>query len=196
MNAGPDGRQVVRAKDPRAWRAWLRRHHHASPGVWLVISKKGARQPGVTYVEAVEEALCFGWIDSTPNTLDAEHYLLRLTPRKPKSVWSRINKERIERLVREGRMTDAGMRAIETAKANGSWAELDPVDDLRVPDDLAAAFTASPTARRHFERFPPSVRKPILYWIQSAKRPGTRARRIEETVRLAAQNRRAGFDRD
>ena len=190
MPKGPDGLQIVRAKDRAAWRVWLERNHETSPGVWLVVAKKNARRPGVTYVEAVEEALCFGWIDSRPNTLDDEHYLQRLSPRKPKSVWSRPNKERIARLIAEGRMTEAGLRPIEAAKRDGSWSALDDTDDLVVPNDLAAALAASPAARGHFDAYPPSVKKMVLYWITSAKRPETRARRIAEVVSQASEGKR------
>ena len=190
MPKGPDGLQIVRVKDRSAWRAWLEHNHDTSPGVWLVVAKKNARRPGVTYVEAVEEALCFGWIDSRPNALDDEHYLQRLSPRRPRSVWSRPNKERIGRLIAGGRMTDAGRRPIEAAKRDGSWNALDDTDDLVVPDDLAAALVASHAAREHFDAYPPSVKKQALYWITSAKRPETRGRRIAEVVDQAARGER------
>ena len=190
MPKGPDGLQIVRVKDRAAWRAWLEHNHDTSPGVWLVVAKKDARRPGVTYVEAVEEALCFGWIDSRPNTLDDEHYLQRLSPRRPKSVWSRPNKERIERLIAEDRMTVAGLRPIEVAKRDGSWNTLDDTDDLVVPRDLAAALAARPGAKKHFDAYPPSVKKPALYWITSAKRPETRVRRIAEVVDQASMGKR------
>jgi uncharacterized protein YdeI (YjbR/CyaY-like superfamily) len=190
VRKGPDGLQIVRVRDRAAWRAWLERHHDASPGVWLVVAKKNARRPGITYVEAVEEALCFGWIDSRPNTLDEEHYLQRVSPRKPRSVWSRLNKERVARMIAEGRMTEAGLRPIEAAKRNGSWNALDDTDDLVVPDDLAAALASRPAARRRFDAYPPSVKKPALYWITSARRPETRAKRIAEVVNQAAEGKR------
>lgn len=154
----------------------------------LVIRKMGSRMPGVSYEEAVEEALCFGWIDGKLNRLDAEHYKLWFAPRKPRSVWSAINKRRIEELIRTGRMTEA----IDVAKRSGSWNALDETDSLVVPPDLAKALKARPAAKRHFEAFPASSRKLILYWIRSAKRPETRAKRVAETVRLAADNMRVG----
>lgn len=190
MPKGPDGLPIVRVKDRAAWRAWLERSHDASAGAWLVVAKKNARRPGVTYVEAVEEALCFGWIDSRPNALDDEHYLQRLSPRKPRSVWSRPNKERVGRLIAEGRMTEAGLRAIEVARRNGSWNALDDTDDLVVPPDLAAALAARPEAKSPFDSFPPSVKKAALYWITSAKRAETRAERIAQVVDQAARGER------
>jgi uncharacterized protein YdeI (YjbR/CyaY-like superfamily) len=180
--------EIVRVKDRAAWRRWLKRNHARGSGVWLVITKKGSPTPGLSYEQAVEEALCFGWIDSKPNKLDDERFKLWLSPRKPGSVWSRINKGRIERAIREGLMTEAGLTAIEGAKRDGSWNTLDAVDDLVVPDDLAQALRANPDADRHFGAFPPSTRKGIIYWVQSAKRSETRAKRIAETVLLAAEN--------
>ncbi|MGZ4133281.1 MAG: YdeI/OmpD-associated family protein [Actinomycetota bacterium] len=187
--------QTVEAKDRAAWRRWLQRHHASSRGVWLLVRKKGGDRPGVTYVEAVEEALCFGWIDSRANPLDEHRYRLTMTPRKPGSVWAATNKERVARLTAEGRMAPAGLAAIEAATADGSWDALTAVDALEVPPDLADALAANPAAARHFEAFPPSSKKMILFWIASAKRPETRAKRVEETVRLAERNVRANHPR-
>lgn len=172
-------------------RAWLEAHHDVSLGVWVIQWRAATGRRGMTYDDLVEEALCFGWIDSRTNKLDAARSMIMMTPRKPTSAWARSNKERVERLVAEGRVTDAGRRAIETAKANGSWTILDDVDALIVPDDLLAALPGDRPAQRHFDAFPPSAKKMILYWIKSAKRPETRQRRIAETVRLAAENIRA-----
>jgi uncharacterized protein YdeI (YjbR/CyaY-like superfamily) len=183
----------VDVRDRAAWRRWLQRHHDRPAGVWLVVAKKG--RAGVSYGDAVEEALCFGWIDSTANPLDEGRYLLWMAPRKPKSVWSATNKRRVAALTRGGRMTDAGRAAIRTAKRNGSWDALTETDALVEPDDLAAALDADPRARRHWDAFPPSSRKMILHWVGSAKREETRRRRIEETARLAAENVRAAHPR-
>lgn len=177
-----------------AWRAWLAEHHASSPGVWLIIRKKNISGPGVTYEEAVEEALCFGWIDSKTATLDATRFKQVFTPRKPRGTWARSNKERVTRLIEQGLMTPAGLATIELALANGTWTAADASDDLAVPDDLAAALAAHPAAERHWHGFSASVRKGILYWIASAKRPETRARRIARTVELAGQNIRVMFD--
>jgi uncharacterized protein YdeI (YjbR/CyaY-like superfamily) len=174
------------------WRAWLEAHHDRSPGVSLVQWRTATGRRQISYDDMVEEALCFGWVDSRAGTLDAERSMITMTPRKPTSIWARTNKLRIERLVAEGRMTEAGLRAVEIAKANGSWNMLDDIDALVIPDDLSAALDANERARRYFDAFPPSAKRNILYWIKSAKRPLTRARRIEQTVLLAADNIRAG----
>ncbi len=170
------------------WRAWLEANHSTVPGVWLIFVKKNSGLRGVDYEEAVEEALCFGWIDSKGRSLDAQHTLLTFTPRKPGGTWAKSNKERVARLIEQGRMTPAGMAVIEQARADGSWNALDGFDDLTIPEDLATAFAANEAAARNFAAFSPGAQRTYLWWIKSAKRPETRARRIEETVRLVAQN--------
>ena len=140
--------------------------------------------------EAILEALCFGWIDSKRLPLDGDRYRQAFTPRKPMSTWSKINKERVERLIRDGSMTDAGLAAIHIAKANGSWASLDAVEALSIPDDLAAALAADPIAHANFDGYPPSVKKLALHRLAGAKRPETRSRRIVDIVGLAAANER------
>ena len=152
-------------------------HHADSPGVWLIIRKKDSPQPGVTYIEAVEEALCFGWIDSKTITLDATRFRQLFTPRKPRGTWAKSNKERVARLIEQGLMTPAGLAAIDLAVANGTWAASDAGDEQSEPDDFASALAAHPAAELHWRGFSASVRKGILYWIASAKRPETRARR-------------------
>jgi len=177
------------------WREWLSTNYNVSKGVWLVILKKGAEVAGITYAAAVEEALCFGWIDGRAATLDAQNFKLYMSPRKPGSVWSKLNKQRIRKLVKEGSMTSAGLAKIETAKKDGSWNKLDEIDRLAIPEDLLAQLSANAQAKRNFEAFSPSSRKMILFWIASAKREETRRKRIEETVRLAAQNIKAAHRR-
>lgn len=172
------------------WRAWLEEHHEG-PGVWLVSWKSSTGRPAVPYVAAVEEALAFGWIDATNRTLDAERSMQWFTKRKPGSGWARTNKERILRLEADGRMTDAGRAVIEAAKADGSWTLLDDVENLVVPADLAAALAAHPGAAEQWDGFPPSPRRVLLAWIVQAKRPATRAQRIEETASRAARGERA-----
>ena len=179
------------ASTRQAWRDWLAENHASSPGIWFISYKKTSGKPRVSYEEAVEEALCFGWIDSKPSKLDDERYKLAFTPRKPKSVWSKPNKERVERLIAEGLMTPAGQRCIDIAKENGSWETLDNVEALIMPTDLADALSANATAKAYFEAFSNSVKKGIYYWIESAKRPETRQKRVNETVRLAEQNKKA-----
>ena len=173
------------------WRAWLEANHARPEGVWLVSWKRATGRPRVEYGEAVEEALCFGWIDAQANTLDDERSMQWFAPRKAGSGWSALNKGRIERLLAEGRMAPAGLAKLEAARADGSWTALDSVEALEVPDDLAAALAGYPDARRHFDAFPPSARKMILGWVGQAKKPETRARRIEETARLAQEDVRA-----
>jgi uncharacterized protein YdeI (YjbR/CyaY-like superfamily) len=190
-----DAYEQVYVPDRAAWRVWLAEHHAASPGIWLIYYKKESGKPRVAYDDAVEEALCFGWVDSRPNAIDDERYMQLFTPRKGKSPWSKLNKERVARLIEQGLMTPAGMAKIEAAQADGSWSAYDGIEELTVPDDLAAALAANPDAQRHFEAFSASSKKNILWWIESAKRPDTRVKRIEETVRLAAENLKANHYR-
>jgi uncharacterized protein YdeI (YjbR/CyaY-like superfamily) len=176
-----------------AWRAWLAEHHGSAAGVWLVFWKAGANRPGVSYDQAVEEALCFGWIDGTARGLDAERRMIRFSPRRPGSVWARSNKERVARLEAAGLMTVAGRAAVEAARANGSWTRLDSAEALEVPDDLAAALDASPRARRSFEALSASMRKMTLGWIATAKRAETRAGRISRVAGLAERGELASL---
>lgn len=173
------------------WRTWLEQHHTRTQGIWLISYKKGTGKPRFEYEEAVEEALCFGWIDSKPNKLDEERSLLWFAPRNPKTGWSKLNKERVERLIAQGRMMPAGLAKVETAKQDGSWTALDAIEALEIPPDLDQAFTAYRAAKQNFEAFPKSAKRGILEWIASAKKPETRAKRIQETAQLAAENIRA-----
>jgi uncharacterized protein YdeI (YjbR/CyaY-like superfamily) len=173
------------------WRAWLEENHGRPEGIWLVTWKKATGKPRIEYDDAVEEALCFGWVDSKPNKLDAERSLLWFAPRKRGTGWSRPNKERVERMVAAGKMAPAGMALVEAAQADGSWSKLDDVENLEVPADLAAALASYPQAAQHWEAFPRSAKRGILEWILNAKTEPTRARRIDETARLAAENKRA-----
>ena len=186
---------TVEPKSRAAWRHWLARNHSTSPGIKLILHKKNSDKPRMTYDEAVEEALCFGWIDSKPNTLDETRYVLHFHPRKPGSVWSQRNKRRVKRLIQSGLMTSAGLSKIKAAKKDGSWQSLDRVDKLEVPPDLEKALMANKKAHGYFESFPSSSKKIILFWIQSAKRPETRAKRIKEAVAQAAKNIRANHYR-
>ncbi len=173
------------------WRAWLEAHHATERGCWLVSWKKATGKPIVPYDDVVEEALCFGWIDSVVNKLDDERSMLLITPRKKGSTWARSNKQRVERLRAAGLMTPAGQAVIDRAEEDGSWTVLDQVEDLVEPDDLAAALDAVPDARRHWDAFSPSYRKQAMGWIVTAKRDATRARRIAEVVRLATEDEKA-----
>ena len=181
----------VHPKSRSEWRAWLEQNHTRREGVWLVTYKKATGKPRVDYTEAIEEALCFGWIDSKGNKLDEERSMLWMAPRNPGTGWSRINKERIAGLVQAGRVAPAGLAKIEAAKQDGSWSALDAVEALEIPSDLKKALGEFPNAKKYFEAFPRSAKRGILEWISHAKKPETRAKRIEETVRLAAENIRA-----
>ncbi|MBC8122057.1 MAG: YdeI/OmpD-associated family protein [Gemmatimonadaceae bacterium] len=175
------------------WRAWLAANYERTESIWLVTYKKRSGLPYVSYDAVVEEALCFGWIDSRPNKLDEQRTMLLLSPRRSGSPWSKINKERVARLIEGGLMTPAGLAKIERARADGSWSVLDDVEMLVVPDDLATALANDPLAQRYFEAFGPSSKKGILQWIKSAKRQETREKRIAQTVELAAQNIKANY---
>ena len=177
--------EQVYVADRAAWRQWLATHHATSPGIWLVFDKKSSRADRLAYVDAVEEALCYGWIDSTVRTLDDARYVQLMTPRKPKSTWARTNKARVERLIAQGLMAAAGLASIERAKANGSWESLDAVESLVVPDDLDKALRARPGAAKNFAAFAPSARKGYLHWISQAVRAETRAKRIAHVAQLA-----------
>ncbi len=181
----------VHPKTRAEWRAWLSEHHQQEAGVWLVTYKKATGKPRIDYDEAVEEALCFGWVDSKPATLDDERSMLYFAPRKAGTGWSKVNKQRIEKLIAGGLMTPAGLAKIEAAKQDGSWFRLDSVEALEIPQDLAEALAAYPNAGRYFDAFPRSVKRAILEWISNAKKPETRAKRIAETARLADLNVRA-----
>jgi uncharacterized protein YdeI (YjbR/CyaY-like superfamily) len=181
----------VHADDRATWRAWLETNHATARGAWLVTWRVGSGRQGLDYEAAIEEALCFGWIDSTGGRVDDERGRLYFAPRKPRSVWAASNKARVERLIREGRMTPAGLAAIERAKANGSWEILDSVERLEVPDDLAVALETHPPAAANFAAFPPSARKQALACVATARRPETRAARITKIAEAAARNERA-----
>lgn len=189
MTPPPDN--AVHPLSRAAWRSWLQANHDRAEGVWLVSFKQGTGQPRFSYDEAVEEALCFGWIDSKPRKLDDQRSMVWFAPRKARTGWSRLNQNRIERLMAAGLMHAAGRAKVEQARADGSWSALDAVEDLAVPADLQAALQAFPPADVHFTAFPRSVRRGILEWIHTAKRAETRAARIAETARLAQQNQRA-----
>lgn len=187
------GATLVRAKDRKAWRAWLAKNHHKEKSAWLVTPHKGKVTTDLDYNSAVEEALCFGWVDSTANKFDAHSFVQYYAPRKPKSQWSLTNHERVKRLVEEGLMTPAGQAAIDLAKRTGTWEVLVTAQRTEVPEDLQRALSKSKTALKHFTAFPPSSKRFILEWIASAKRPETRSKRIAETVTLAAKNIRANY---
>jgi uncharacterized protein YdeI (YjbR/CyaY-like superfamily) len=178
----------VEPRNRTEWRRWLARHHAAPSGVWLVYPKKSAGLPGPTYDEAVEEALCFGWIDSRVRPLDGQRRLQWFSPRRPGSIWSALNKARVARLLEAGLMAPAGLAKIEAAQADGSWEILDRVESLAIPEDLAAALAGAPQAAAGFAALPASLQKQHLYSVLSAKRAATRAARVAAVVEAAAES--------
>jgi uncharacterized protein YdeI (YjbR/CyaY-like superfamily) len=178
----------LQPRSRQAWRRWLQQHHASATGVWLVYAKKHTGLPSLTYNDAVEEALCFGWIDSRINPIDDAHYMQIFTPRKPKSLWSASNRARAERLVAAGLMTAAGMALIEGAKRLGTWDALAHVDALTVPPDLQRAIDAVPDAKRNWPAYSTSMRKGFLYRVAGAKRAETRARHIHAIVEILARH--------
>jgi len=183
------------AKDISSWREWLAANHDKQDHLWLIIYKKESGVPSVYYSDAVDEALCFGWVDSKPNFRDEESYYQFFAPRNPKSNWSKVNKEKVARLIKEKRMAAPGLAIIEEAKKNGAWNALDEVEQMIVPDDLQVALVKVSQAMEYFDAFPRSSKKNILEWIFNAKKPETRMKRIEETARLAGENIRANHYR-
>jgi uncharacterized protein YdeI (YjbR/CyaY-like superfamily) len=170
---------------------WLAAHHATATGVWVITWRAATGRPAPSYDDVVSEALRFGWIDSTARKLDDERTMLRFSPRRSGSGWSRPNKERIARLEVQQRLEPAGRAAVEAARADGSWHLLDSVEALEVPDDLRAALDALPGAREQWDAFPPSARKIILGWIAQARRPATRQKRVAEAAQKAARGERA-----
>lgn len=183
--------QEIQPSSAAEWRQWLEANHKQADSVWLVLAKKESGIPSLSISEAVDEALCFGWVDSVPNKVDEERFKILVSPRKPKSNWSKVNKDKVERLLAEGKMAPAGLQMVELAKQTGTWDALNEVDNLTVPADLAAELGRYAHAKEYFEGFPPSTRRGILEWILNAKKPETRAKRIVETAALAAKNKRA-----
>lgn len=178
------------AKDREAWRRWLQRNHVKCSGIWLIYYKKASGKTRLEYSDAVEEALCFGWIDSTSRPIDDERYMQRFTPRKPKSGWSALNKRRVEKMIGQNLMTQAGLEKIEEAKKDGSWEHLDHIEALRLPEDFEKALSRNKKAKVNFENFPQFTKKQFLYRINSAKRPQTRKERIRLLVKMAALNKK------
>lgn len=187
-----DGFPVFYASSAEAWRDYLARHHDQESRVWLIIYKRESGVASLSIEEAINEALCFGWVDSKPNKRDADSYYQFFARRNPKSNWSRVNKDKIERLAAAGKLAPAGLEMVRVAKETGTWDALNEVEDLIVPADMEAVFQQFPDeARANWEAFPRTVKRGVLEWIFNAKRPATRAGRIEETVTKAAKNERA-----
>ncbi len=182
---------IYHAENRAAFRSWLAHHHDSERGVWLCSWRTPTGRPRCPYPDAVEEAICFGWIDSTASRLDDDRGLQLFTPRKPKSSWTRLNRQRVEDMEAAGLMTDSGRAAVEVAKGNGWWTIMDPVEDLIEPHELASALDADPAARTVWDEFPPSAKKQMLWWVVSAVRQETRDKRVAEIVARAARGERA-----
>lgn len=188
-----DGILCLHADSEQSWRNWLEVHHQSQKSVWLIIYKKDCGVPSVYYPEAVDQALCFGWIDSKANKRDEISYYQFFSKRNPKSNWSKVNKNKVEKLSALGLIAPAGWKVIELAKQNGKWSALDEVEKLTIPEDLQMLFDKNKTAFDFWEKFPPSTKRGILEWILNAKQKETREKRIQQTVDLAAKNIRANF---
>jgi uncharacterized protein YdeI (YjbR/CyaY-like superfamily) len=174
-------------KSKQLWRRWLEKNHILENAVWVVFYNKKSTKPSITWSDAVDEALCFGWIDSKAVTIDNESHRHYFCKRKPKSTWSKINKDKVEILIKQGLMTDAGLAGIEIAKQNGSWTILDEVEALIIPQDLEKAFKKHKGSKDYFNSLSKSAKKILLSWIVLAKLPETRQRRIEEIAERAAK---------
>jgi uncharacterized protein YdeI (YjbR/CyaY-like superfamily) len=182
--------EVFYPKNAEEWRDWLKHHHLAKSAVWVVFYRKASQKPTLSWSEAVDIALCYGWIDSKKLRIDPETSHQFFSKRKPNSTWSKINKEKVSKLMEAGLMSQAGLDAVEIAKQNGSWTILDLVEDLVIPPDLEQALHAYPGALEYFESLSKSTRKMMLSWIVFAKLPETRQRRIDEIAQQASRGQK------
>jgi uncharacterized protein YdeI (YjbR/CyaY-like superfamily) len=182
---------TIEAPTRADWRQWLADNHATETAVWLKIYKKASPTPSVTYSEAVDEAICFGWIDSTALKGDDQYHLQYFARRKPKSNWSKVNKDKVDKLTAAGLMTKAGQQMVDLARQTGTWTALDEVTNLISPPDLQEALEANPVAKAFFDAFPPSSKRALLEWLLNAKTLTTRAKRIREIVTRAERNERA-----
>lgn len=178
-------------KNAAAWREWLHNNHHSSTGVYLIFYKVNSPFESMRWEEAVQVAICYGWIDSTVKNVDEHSRKQVFSPRKNKSVWSKLNKTYIEKLIENDLMHESGLAKIEIAKQNGSWTSLDAVEDLIVPEDLALAFDQNEIALENYQNFSPSYQKSYLYWLNQAKRIETRNNRITTIIELCKQNKKS-----
>lgn len=189
--AGNDYTNALTFENRQAWREWLMENHDKEKNVWIKVYKKQSQIPSVSYDEAVDEALCFAWVDSSIKSGNEEYYYQFFARRNPKSNWSRVNKAKVEKLIETGLMTEAGLKIIDFAKENGYWTALDDVENLINPADLQTALDNNPTAKTYFDAFPRSVKRSILEWLLNARQEETRKKRIIEIVTLAEKNIRA-----
>lgn len=183
----------VTPKSREAWRAWLEKNHAAVEEAWLVFFKKAAGKPTLSYNDAVEEALCFGWIDGVKRALDAERYMHRFTPRKLASRWSALNKQRAERMLKAGLMAPAGERAIRRAKENGAWAAARVQKEFPMPPEFAARLARDKKAAAFFSSLAPSYQRAVCRWVGTAKREETKARRLDEAMRRLKNGEKLGM---
>lgn len=189
------GIQAFHALSKNEWRNWLLQNHQSEKSIWLIIYKKESQIPSVYYSEAVDEALCFGWIDSKPNKRDENSYYQFFAKRSPKSNWSKVNKAKVSRLIEQNLMHPSGLEMIEIAQKNGTWNALDDVENQIIPLDLHQQFQKNKIAFENWENFPKSSKRLILEWIMTAKKSETRQKRIDETVSLAEKNIKANHYR-
>lgn len=186
----PPEKPIIFFASQQDWEAWLEENHEDSPGVWIKMAKKASGIPSVNHKEALEEALCFGWIDGQAKSLDEQYTLRMFTPRRPRGTWSKINVGHIERLTLEGRLRPAGQREVEAAKADGRWdAAYSSQATIEVPDDFAQALRATPAALTFFESLTKTARWPFLFRLTTVKKPETRVRRIAQYVELLAEGK-------
>jgi len=185
-----DNREIIYVETRLEWRQWLEKNHRSKQSIWLICNTQKSDLPTIPWSDLVDEALCFGWIDSTRKSIDETRFKQLYTKRKPKGTWSKINKEKIQRLIATGQMTGAGLEVIEAAKQNGSWTILDAVEELIIPEDLEKAFNKYTGAKDYFLSLSKSIKKQILYWVISAKKPETRQKRVDEIAGLAGQHKK------
>ncbi|WP_028979742.1 YdeI/OmpD-associated family protein [Sporocytophaga myxococcoides] len=172
------------------WRKWLEKNHQSKQSVWLVYYKTSTKVPSLTWSEAVDEALCFGWIDSTKKTIDKERYMQYFSKRKPDSTWSKINKDKVARLIQNNLMTKAGLDSINTAKQNGTWDIMQDIEELIIPEDLTIELNKYESSMDFFQSQSKSIKITMMHWVVTAKRIETRKKRIEEIARMAAKGMR------
>lgn len=172
------------------WRQWLQQNHNTKQSIWVVMYKKDSGVPSITWSDAVDEAICFGWIDSTKRAVNHQQSIQYFTKRKVTSAWSKINKAKVERLTNDSMMAQAGLDSVEIAKQNGSWTLLDEVEELIIPEDLDKAFKAHPGSKDFFTSLSKSIKKMMLHWVLTAKRLETREKRIAELAQLATQKQK------
>jgi uncharacterized protein YdeI (YjbR/CyaY-like superfamily) len=177
------------------WRNWLKANHDTAKVIWVVIQKKASNKQGIRYEEAVLEAVAYGWIDGMMRRIDDYEFMQRFTPRRPNSIWSKSNKQRVEKLIKEGRMTPAGIEAVQNAKKSGQWDKAyTSREPIEIPEDLEKALLENPEAEENFATFPPSARFIYVHWINEAKRQDTRERRIYTVVVRSEQGKKPGID--